>query len=155
MEHEVDTILRDTRRAIEWRSSEQAAQGVFDALAIVRFNGNCGVPPWPHDSTVDGPLGFTFVSDGAVLPFSQIACEKIADSAEPAIARMEAAEAEVVFGRAMGRVRAHELIHMISGSAIHSREGIARSAFARSDLTCEKLDLSPTDLVRIGGKERR
>src|SRR5215468_3403597 len=100
MEHEVDTILRDTGRAIEWRSWGQAAQGVFDALAIVRFNGNCGVPPWPHDSTGDGPLGFTYVSDGAVLPFSQIACEKIADSVEPAIARMESAEAEGVFGRA-------------------------------------------------------
>jgi hypothetical protein len=155
MEHEVENILRGAGRAIEWRSWEQATQGAFDELAVIRFNGNCGVPAWPHDSTADGPLGFTHISDGAVLPFSEIACEKIAGSVGPAILRMEPAQAETVFGRAVGRVVAHELIHMISGSLIHSHEGIARSAFSPSDLTSERLDLSPTDLPRVAGKERR
>jgi hypothetical protein len=155
MEHEVATVLRDAGRTIEWRSWGEATQGVFDAIAVVRFTGNCGVPPWPHDSGADGPLGFTYVSNGAVLPFSQISCEKIAGSLRPAIQRMEPPQAETVFGRAIGRVLAHELIHMISGSAIHSHEGIARSAFSRNDLTCEKLDLSPTDLLRVTAKDRR
>jgi hypothetical protein len=68
---------------------------------------------------------------------------------------MEPSQAETLFGRALGRVVAHELIHMISGSAIHSHEGIARSAFSRNDLTTERLALSPTDLLRVTAKERR
>jgi hypothetical protein len=76
MEHEVENILRGAGRAIEWRSWEQATQAVFDELAVVRFTGNCGDPPWPNDSTADGPLGFTYISNGAVLPFSEIACER-------------------------------------------------------------------------------
>jgi hypothetical protein len=155
MEHEVENLLRGAGRAIEWRSWEQATQGAFDALAVVRFNGNCGVPPWLPDSAADGPLGFTYISDGAVLPFSEVACEKIAGSVGSAIFRMERAQAETAFGRAMGRVLAHELIHMISGSVIHGHEGIARSALSRSDLTCERCDLSPTDLLHLTGKERR
>jgi hypothetical protein len=155
MEHEVASILRNAGREIEWRSWEQATQGVFDTLAVVRFTGNCGVPPWPHEAASDGPLGFTYISDGAVLPFSEIACEKIARSVGPAILSMEPAQAEAVFGRAMGRVVAHELIHMISGSTNHGREGIARSAFSRSDLTCERLNLGPADLLRVTGKDRR
>ena len=62
MEHEVENILRDAGREIEWRSWEQAEQGVFDALALVRFKGNCDVPPWPHDSSAAGSLGFTYIS---------------------------------------------------------------------------------------------
>jgi hypothetical protein len=155
MEHEVGNILRDTGRTVEFRSWDEATEGVFDLIAVVRFSGNCGVVPWPHDSATDGPLGFTYVSDGAVLPFSQISCEKIAGSLGPAVPRMEPSQAETLFGRAMGRVVAHELIHMISGSAIHSHEGIARSAFSRSDLTSERLGLSPTDLARVTAKERR
>ena len=127
----------------------------FDELAIIRFNGNCGISVWSHDSPPDGRWGFTHISDGAVLLFSEIACEKIAGSVGPAIARMEPAQAEAVFGRPMGRVVAHELIHMISGSAIHSHEGIARSTFSQSDLSSKRLDLSAADLLRVTGKERR
>lgn len=155
MEHEVESILRSAGRAIEWRSWEQATQAVFDELAVVRFTGNCGAPPWPNDSSADGPLGFTYISNGAVLPFSEIACERIAGSVGPAIGRMEPAQAETVFGRAMGRVVAHELIHMISGSTSHGHDGIARSAFSRSDLTSERLDLSPADLLRVTSNDRR
>ena len=155
MEHEVENILRDADRTIEFRSWEEATQGMFDAIVVVRFSGNCGVAPWPHDPATDGPLGFTYVSNGAVLPFSQISCEKIAGSLGPAVPRMEPSQAETLFGRALGRVVAHELIHMISGSAIHSHEGVARPAFSRSDLTTERLDLSLTDLLRVTAKERR
>ena len=155
MEHEVENILRGAGRAIEWRSWEQATQGVFDELAVVRFRGNCGAPPWPNDSSADGPLGFTYISNGAVLPFSEIACERIAGSVGPAIVRMEPAQAETIFGRAMGRVVAHELIHMISGSTNHGHDGIARSAFSRSDLISERFDLSPADLLRVTGKDLR
>ena len=66
---------------------------------------------------------------------------------------MESAQAETVFGRAMGRVVAHELIHMISGSTNHGHEGIARSAFSRTDLTGDRLDLSRADLLRVAGKD--
>lgn len=155
MEREVENIMRDSGRAIEWRSWSQATQAMFDELAVVRFNGSCGVPPWPHASSANGPLGFTYISDGTVLPFSEIACERIASSVRSTISGMDLADAEVVFGRAMGRVLAHELVHMVSRSASHSHEGVAQAALTESQLTEGRLEMSPEDLVRVSGKDRR
>jgi hypothetical protein len=152
MEREVENITRDSGWAIQWRSWKQATEGVFEEMTIVRFNGNCGVPPWPHLSP-EGPLGFTHVSDGVVLPFSDIACEKIASFLRPSVSGMDPAQAELVFGRAMGRVVAHELVHMISRSAVHSRHGVGQPELSESQLTGDRLDLSPKDLVRISGKD--
>jgi len=68
MEREVESIARGSGRAIEWRSWAEATQGVFDELAVVRFNGNCGIPDKPSPPPGEGPLGSTHVSDGVVLP---------------------------------------------------------------------------------------
>ena len=155
MEREVESILRLSGRTLEWRSWEEATRTTFEELTVVRFDGNCGVPPWPHSSAVEGPLGLTYISDGEILPFSQISCGQIANSVGPAILKMEPPQAEVVFGRAMGRVVAHELVHMISRSTAHGHEGVAQPAFSESQLTGERLDLSTRDLLRVFGKERR
>lgn len=155
MEREVAGILRGTGRAIEWRSWEEASGTSFEELTVVRFDGNCGVPPWPRNSSVEGPLGITHISDREVLPFSDISCAQIANSVGPAMLRMEPAQAETVFGRAMGRVVAHELIHMISRSTVHGHEGVTQPALSESQLTGERLDLSAKDLLRVFGRERR
>jgi hypothetical protein len=155
MEREAERILRGAGRAMEWRSWDEATHGVFDDLAVVRFNGNCGAPRWHHYGPIEGPLGFTYISNGTVLPFSEIACEKIADSVGPAIEKMGPEQAEAVFGRAMGRVVAHELVHMMTRSAVHGHEGIAQSALSPNELTCDRLDLSPADLARVSAKESR
>jgi hypothetical protein len=155
MEREVENIARGSGRAIEWRSWAEATQGVFDELAVVRFNGNCGIPDKPSPPPGEGPLGSTHVSDGVVLPFSEIACEKIASYVWPAISSVGQEQAELVFGRAMGRVVAHELVHMISRSAAHGRAGLAQPALSESQLTGDRLDLNPRDLLRISARERR
>src|SRR5215469_2641138 len=64
MEREVESILRLSGRTLEWRSWEEATRTTFEELTVVRFDGNCGVPPWPHSSAVEGPLGLTYISDG-------------------------------------------------------------------------------------------
>jgi hypothetical protein len=154
MEREVENILRGAGRPIEWRSWDQATHSVFDELAVVRFDGSCGVPPWPQGPAENGPLGFTYISDGIILPFSNIACERIASSVSTVL-RREPAQAEMIFGRAMGRVVAHELVHMLLRSAAHSHSGITQPALSENDLTCETLELSPKDLLLLSGKERR
>jgi hypothetical protein len=154
MEREVENILRGAGRPIEWRSWKQATHSVFDELAVVRFDGNCGVPPWPQGPAEDGPLGFTYISDGMVLPFSDIVCERIASSVSTVL-RREPAQAEMIFGRAMGRVVAHELVHMILRSAAHSHSGITQPALSENDLTSEGFELSSKDLLRLSVKESR
>jgi hypothetical protein len=148
MEREVENILRDSGWSIAWLSWKQASRGVFDELAVVRMNGDCEVSPWMHLPPAEGPLGVTHVTDGVVLPFSDIACEKIASFVQPAIWGIDPSQADFVFGRAMGRVVAHEL-----RSTAHGREGISQPALSESELI--GLGLSAKDLVRMFGKDRR
>jgi hypothetical protein len=153
MEREVQNVLRGAGRPIEWRSWKEATHAVFDEIAVVRFSGDCEAQFWPNGVAPEGALGSTHISDGVVLPFSDIACDKIASTVRSAVLGMEHAQADMIFGRALGRVVAHELVHIISRSTAHGHEGVAQSALSRSDLTDEKLDLSPKDLLRITGKE--
>lgn len=155
MEREVENLLRGAGRPLEWRSWKQATQTTFDEIAVVRFSGDCKAQLRPNGVPPEGVLGMTHVSDGIVLPFSDIACDKIASSVRPAVQGMDRAHADLIFGRALGRVVAHELVHIISRSTAHGHEGIAQSAFARDELTSDKLDLSPEDVLRISGKESR
>jgi hypothetical protein len=152
MEREVESLLRGTGRPIEWRSWQQATRSVFDEIAVVRFNGDCEAQFWPNGVAAEGALGTTHISDGIVLPFSDVACDKIATSVRSVVLRMERSQADMIFGRAMGRVVAHELVHIITRSTAHSHEGVAQSSLSRSDLTNDKLGLSPKDLIRLSGQ---
>ena len=154
MQREVESIMRGAGRVIEWRTWEQASRATFDELTVVRFYGDCGVRPWPQ-AGAEGPLGSTYISDGTVLPFSDIACDRIATSVRSAILRVDSEQAEIVFGRAMGRVVAHELVHMVSRSAVHGHEGVTQPALSESELTRGRLELSPKDMMRVFGPERQ
>jgi hypothetical protein len=140
---------------LEWRSWKQATHSVFDEIAVVRFSGDCEPQFWPNGVPPEGVLGMTHVSDGIVLPFSDVACDKIASSVRSTVLGMGRTQADMIFGRALGRVVAHELVHILSRSTAHGHEGIAQSALSRYELTCDKLDLSPEDVARISGKEAR
>jgi hypothetical protein len=155
MKREVATILHNSVRTIEWRSWAEASATASEQLTVLRFNGSCGVPPWPRVLTAGGPLGFTHISDGVVLPFGEVACDRIGGSVVPVIANMDLAHAELLFGRAMARVVAHELVHMISRSRSHGHDGVAQATLSERQLIEDRLRLSPNDLGRVTGQERR
>jgi hypothetical protein len=58
-------------------------------------------------------------------------------------------KADLLFGRALGRVLAHELVHVLTGSEAHGREGVQRAALSGKDLISSALVLSPADLARL------
>jgi hypothetical protein len=155
MEREVENLLRGAGRPFEWRSWKQATHTAFDEIAVVRFSGDCEAQFWPNGVPPEGVLGMTHVSDGIVLPFSDVTCDRIASSVRSAVRGMDRGHADLIFGRALGRVVAHELVHIISRSTAHGHEGIAQAALSRDELTSDNLDLSPEDVLRISGKEGR
>ena len=56
---------------------------------------------------------------------------------------------DLFMGRALGRVVAHELVHILSKSAAHSEDGVSRRALSPKQLISPILRLSPYDLERI------
>ena len=56
----------------------------------------------------------------------------------PQYQSVEFKDGSLIMGRAMARVVAHELYHMLTGSTAHARSGIARAEYSRDDLTADE-----------------
>jgi hypothetical protein len=128
LKKEIGRIFASTRLRIDWVSREEAGLG-FEAadIVVVRFRGHCratAMPPGPPDEL--GPLAWTHISDGRVLPFSEVECERVARAAQSALAGGERVRAQQMVGRALGRVVGHELLHILLQRKPHSAKSIFR-----------------------------
>ena len=86
-------------------------------LVLVRFTGKCVLEPVGYLYDERGPMAFTYSTDGVVQPFSEVACDKVTSVVRSAMSGGDFANADVLLGRALGRVLAHEVVHILSKSA--------------------------------------
>jgi hypothetical protein len=85
-------------------------------------------------------LGSAFVSDGSVLPFGQVECDRIRASLQR-LNYSVAHESQQQLGQAMGRVLVHELYHMLSGSSAHTMHGLTKPSLSAFELSANTADL--------------
>jgi hypothetical protein len=149
MERETESILKTAGLRLDWRLAADAARESFEDLVVIEFKGACQVEPIPHVHDELGPMAFTYSSDGIMQPFTHVSCAKVAASVRSALGGDDFPKADVLFGRALGRVLAHELVHVLTGSEVHGREGVQRAALSGKDLISGSLVLSPADLARL------
>jgi hypothetical protein len=153
MEKEVESLTVPAGIRTNWVMSSDSP-GVFEQLAVVTLRGVCrpGAPipvsVWTHRSEAQ-PLGQTQVVDGQVLPFADLRCDTIRQLISRELNREAREDREDLLGRAMGRVLAHELYHIVLRTTSHGREGLAREAQSSSELTAERDDFSPSDERRL------
>jgi hypothetical protein len=149
MKREVETVLRDTGLSFAWPTAADAARDSYANLVVARFNGRCQLEPVPYLYDERGPLAFTYSTDGVVQPFTEVACDRVAASLRPAMAGGDFSRADQLFGRALGRVLAHELVHMLAGDKVHGHTGVAQPALSGARLLEPELRLSPADVERL------
>ena len=149
MEREASQILGASGVQLSFASRAEAASTDFSDLVVMTFRGNCkSEPPMPrYDET--GPYAVTWTTDGRVLPFGEVDCQKVIQSARHAMWGGDMARSEQLYGRALGRVMAHELVHMLTKTGDHARNGVQRAALSPRDLTGATLTLSKDDLDRL------
>jgi hypothetical protein len=135
MRTELDDIMRPLGMRFEWRSlAAREPQAASAALAVITFKGNCGaghLSPAPAES---GPLGWTHVSDGVILPFSDVDCDGIRHFLQASLLHLENGVRETAMGRAMGRVLAHELYHIFADTRHHAAHGVGKAAYTVREL---------------------
>lgn len=141
--------MKDSGLTFDWRMRGEAKQESFANLVVVRFKGKCVLEPVGYLFDERGPLAFTYSTDGAVQPFSEVACDRVAAAARSAMSGGDFAHADFLFGRALGRVVAHELVHILARSGAHGREGVAQPALSGFKLIAPELHLDAADLERI------
>jgi hypothetical protein len=79
-------------------------------------------------------LGRTQVSDGVVLPFSDIDCDGIRSFVRFRLLHMDRAYRDEAYGRAVARVLAHELYHVFANTRQHASGGVGRASYTAEEL---------------------
>jgi hypothetical protein len=153
MKREVESVLVIPGLTIEWRELDTSAhQEVFDHVVVARFRGECRAMATPATKDLNGTLGATHISDGVIIPFADIDCSKVQRLVQAAVVARNQTQSELLLGRALARVLAHELFHILAETTRHSRHGIAQSALSPFDLTEGRLRFERQDLEAIQRK---
>lgn len=130
---ELSQILDGTGLALTWHAMGHNSSEEAGDLYVVRFHGACFVPSRDRRGANlredQRSLAATQISDGRVLPFADFWCDRVQ--------RYIGSDANMP--RALARVVAHELFHMMTGSRTHAAKGIAAPEYTRDNLTSAKL----------------
>ncbi len=147
MKQEMENIMVPLGLDFEWRSLENhSAYEVSAELVVVTFKGDCRLEnEWNPPKEEGGPLGWTHMSDGVVLPFSEVDCDKIRRFIGAETRPMKEVQREAVYGRAVGRVLAHELYHVFTNTARHGSDGVAKACYTPRELVADHFEFRDQD----------
>jgi len=150
MRAELGAILAPSAMRFEWRSLDSVnGSEVSSELAVLTFKGRCDVEGLTFQTESVGALGWTHVTDGVILPFADIDCDRVRLFLQRDLIYLPAAEREAAFGRALARVVAHELYHIFVRTADHSSDGICKSAFSTQDLLSTDFQIKARNMLQL------
>lgn len=149
MQREAEVILKSAGYQINWVVLGSAPRAIYDDLVVLTFRGACELADAPSSTGKAGPLGITHISNGVVLPFGEVECDRVVNFVRPVIAGEDYAAAQRLVGRALGRVVAHELVHMLTRSTAHAHDGVEKPALSGQQLIEDYLPLSAFDIGRL------
>lgn len=152
MESEVESLVEPSSIRLTWTSA--TAGDVYDRVAVVRLRGACRadaplLAPTQTEKQGYVPLGQTQVVDGKVLPFAAVRCDAIRKLIARDLVLQPSYEREDLFGRALGRVLAHELYHILLRTTRHGSQGLARPALSSIDLVADRDNFAPADEQKL------
>ena len=155
MKREVGSLMSQAGYRVEWRSldSPRGLDGDASMLAVLELNGTCGLAAGygapERQLATNTSLATTSITDGRVMPFSSLNCTALTRNVSAALGQDAGARRDFLYGRAMARVVAHELYHVLMRSAEHARAGVARSCFSTADLLTERFEFEGATLARL------
>src|SRR5262249_47452771 len=114
MRAELQRLLAPAGLQIVWRSLDERRSGEnFELVVVSSFEGSCAAGSMPGRPTTTS-LADTSISNGHILPFFRVACGRI-------IQMLGTRVEPTVLGRALGRVIAHELYHIVAETKDHQQ----------------------------------
>jgi hypothetical protein len=149
MERESGSILETTGLKLDWRSRDEAPKSAYPNLVVMTFNGTCKFESAPQAYYETGPLASTKTTNHVIQSFGQVDCDHVVGTARSAMFGADYAHADLLVGRALGRVVAHEIVHMLTQSAEHGRDGVFEAALSGKQLIAPSLPLSAMDVDRL------
>jgi hypothetical protein len=149
MRLELGRLMGAAGYRVEWSDAGQSRVSTESPVAVVELRGVCAAAPVSGAGTKGAPLATTAISGGQIIPFSSVDCTGLTNVIGPPLSNEPGARREFLYGRAMARLIAHELYHVLLKTREHAREGIARPGFTASDLLSERFEFEEVTLARL------
>lgn len=149
-QEELSGVLTPSGILVHWRSeSDLVKDAWWNRVATIQFRGGCD----PSDLRTRPPhpwkFGRTQVSDGKVIPYAEIRCDELRAYLAPVLVSMGQKGRALVFGRALGRVLAHELYHILAKTRRHGTVGIGKESFTPAELTADEFQFPDEEVQRL------
>jgi len=139
LRRELRAILSPAGFEFEWRSATDPSNETWAALAVVQFKGHCDARDLARAvHFAGGALGWTHVSNGRILPFIEVDCDRIGAFLESGLFALPLPVREKAFQRAIARVVAHELYHVFTETTAHGSRGVAKASFSAEELLSDQ-----------------
>lgn len=145
MQQELKRTLRGTEAQLKWLDQSNATRQFEGRRVSVTLLGDCTGDLLA--AAPKGALGWAKVQDGRVLPYVEIDCDRVRAQISPEILDEDAVAREVQVGRALGRVLAHELAHVMRRDRVHGEDGLTGEMLNSRDLLLGSMRLSASDLT--------
>lgn len=150
MKAEMAKLMRSVGVNLRWWDARKES-GVAHELVIVELRGICSAPhqiPSGPQLSNQASLGSSAVADGRILPFSYVDCEALTRFIGHSVADLPAPQRDFTYGRAMARLAAHELYHVLSQRTDHPQTGVGKAQFGASDLLSDHLEFEETMVAK-------
>jgi len=153
IQEELDDIMRPAGLRFDWHSLPATRGEVSVELAIIHFNGQCDAFDLQPTDGYPGPLGWTYVTSGEVIPFVGINCDGVRIFLQQDLLGLPESARASIYGRALARVLAHELYHVFAGTTKHGSFGIAKGSYRTGELLSNEFRFSKKqcDVLRAHG----
>jgi len=137
--------LRFTWRALPGAGGSEASV----ELAVITFKGRCDVDGLTAHRSNPGPLGWTHISNGVILPFATVDCHGIRGFIQKELLTLPAEDREEAYGHALGRVLAHELRHIFANTTTHSSSGVGKSRYTARELLSSRFQFEARESLAL------
>ena len=153
MKREVASIMKGAGFAFDWRLRADTGQDAFSSLILVNLTGDCLIDLSREIPNDPGPLAFAHTSGANVLRFADVHCNAVSHLVRSATNGRE--NGNLLLGKALGRVLAHEFCHILANRFGHSEDGILKPTFSGRQLVAKRFDIDPADLDRLRFRRSR
>ena len=149
MQGEASRIIEASGIHLGWQLRSESMGASFADLVVVTFHGSCKFDPAPPVYNEPGPLAVTRTVNGQIQPFGEVSCDRVVNLVRSAMFGQDYEKADFLVGRALGRVLAHELVHMLTKSGKHAHDGVQAPSLTGRQLIAASLPLSAMDVDRL------
>jgi hypothetical protein len=152
MKREVNALMDTLSYSVSWRGPGDLTESFEGFVVVVELHGVCAAPRSPlsiQPLAEAASLASTAIVDDQVLPFSWLECDTLTRMLAPSLAKELDFRRSNLYGRAMGRLLAHELYHVLTRTRDHDSSGVGKPTFTAKDVLADRFEFEPSARDRV------